>query len=339
MFSRDLNTSMHGNTRDGYDYSVLYTPMVDNAVYPPPYSDNMPHFHQASRDGLAQYVGNGPCSHTSYFEHRVPLVDMREMFLPGVLSPAAAGFEMGAGVSLEGAPEFDLASSNYANATVHLGPVMATSAGLIHHSELDPFPHIDPYILDLIAMESGIGEVNRTSSHDMPSGVSSAPTPGLQVVGQEISYTQQTNGASEDATESGGHTETPLLAESSPAPAYRLAKPRSPAKTKKAKKTPQRPRAPAIKATRPQVASKGPLRCEICRRNKDTRSEYAHQASLNRHIRTAHLDSSRWQCTLCDKSMIRSDALGRHLKKQHHMSDARAKAVVAQVAASKYLTG
>ncbi|KAF9804062.1 hypothetical protein IEO21_09470 [Rhodonia placenta] len=168
---------------------------------------------------------------------------------------------MGAGMSLEGAPEFDLASSNYANATVHLGPVMATSAGLIHHSELDPFPHIDPYILDLIAMESGIGEVNRTSSRDMPSG-------------QEISYTQQTNGASEDATESGGHTETPLLAESSPAPAYRLAKPRSPAK-----------------------------------------------------------------CTLCDKSMIRSDALGRHLKKQHHMSDARAKAVVAQVAASKYLTG
>ncbi|EED85929.1 predicted protein [Postia placenta Mad-698-R] len=296
MSYHSLRTSMHDDTRDAFDYSVLFGPTADNIVYPLPYSSSK------------------------------SLEDIRETCLSEIILPAASGFEMGAGVVLGGASEFNLVSSNPTYAIGHRGHIMANGRGWIQHPEPDPFPHIDPFILDLIATGSGIDDSDETSWRYTPPG-------------QELSNTKQTNGASEDATESDGHTETPLLAESSPDLAYRLAKPRSPAKARKTKKIPQRPRAPAIKATRPQVASKGPLRCEICRRNKDTRSEYAHQASLNRHIRTAHLDSSRWQCTLCDKSMIRSDALGRHLKKQHHMSDARAKAVVAQIAASKYLTG
>ncbi|KAF9801421.1 hypothetical protein IEO21_10114 [Rhodonia placenta] len=203
--------------------------------------------------------------------------------------------------------------------------------------ESDPFAHIDLSILEMITSGSRMDDLDGQLSRFTPTSVSSAQTPDLQSVGQEVLSIQHINDASgsKDATES----ETPLLAESSMAPAYWLAWPRASAKANKARKTPQRPRAPAIKAMRPQVASKGPLRCEICDRNKDTGSEdYTHQASLNRHIRTAHLDTSRWQCTLCDKSMTRSDALGRHLKRQHHMSKVDAKEVVAHVAASKYST-
>ncbi|KAF9805244.1 hypothetical protein IEO21_09123 [Rhodonia placenta] len=201
----------------------------------------------------------------------------------------------------------------------------------------DPFSHIDPYVLELMATGAGMGDIDGPSSRSTPSGVSSAQTSDLQTVGQTVCNTQYVNDASgsEDATESG----TPLLPESSTAPAYWIAQPRSSTKAKKEIKEPKRPRAPAIKATRPQETSKGTLQCEICDRNEDTGSkDYAHQASLNRHMRTVHLDTSRWQCTLCDKSMTRSDALGRHLRRQHHMSEADARAVVANVAASKYAT-
>lgn len=203
----------------------------------------------------------------------------------------------------------------------------------------DPFSHIDSYILELMAKNSGISYDDGLSSHSTLSGVSSAQMPDLHIVGQNTYNTKHINSVSEDATESEGHAGVSVLAESSTGPAYWLARPRAPTKAKKERKEPQRPRAPAIKAARSQVMSKGTLRCEMCDRDKYTGSEdYAHQASLNRHIRTSHLDRSRWQCTLCDKSMVRSDALGRHLKRQHHMSEVDAKAVVGHVAASKYLT-
>lgn len=205
--------------------------------------------------------------------------------------------------------------------------------------DFDPFAHIDLSILEMVASGSRMDDLNGQSSRFTPTSVSSAQTPDLQSVGQEVWNTLHINSVSEDATESEGHAGVSVLAESSTGPAYWLARPRAPTKAKKERKEPQHPRAPAIKAARSQVMSKGTLRCEMCDRDKDTGSEdYAHQASLNRHIRTSHLDRSRWQCTLCEKSMVRSDALGRHLKRQHHMPEADAKAVVAHVAASKYLT-
>ncbi|EED85871.1 predicted protein [Postia placenta Mad-698-R] len=256
MSSQFLYTSMYSNTRDAFDYSVFVPavfpgPTADNIICPP-HPGNMSHCHPASSDGNAQYARL--YNQINCFEHSAPLVGIRETFMP--IFPAAAGLEMGSG---DGAATFHVVSSDSAQATVPPGLVMADGPGLSQYSEPDPFPHIDPYILDLIATEAGMGGLNTA--------------PWLYThPGQEINNTEQTNGVSEDATESEEHA--CLLAESSAAPAYRLAQPRKSAK-----------------------------------------------------------------CTLCDKSMIRSDALGRHLKKQHRMSDVRAKAVVAHVAASKYLTG
>ncbi|EED85845.1 predicted protein [Postia placenta Mad-698-R] len=216
MSSQFLYTSMYSNTRDAFDYSVFSVPAVfpgpttDNIICPP-HPGNMSHCHPASGDGNAQYAGL--YNQMNCFEHSAPLVGIRETFVP--IFPAAAGFEMGAG---DGAATSHVVSSDSAQATVPPGLVMADGPGLSQYSEPDPFPHIDPYILDLIATEAGMGGLNRAPWLYTPPG-------------QEINNTEQTNGASEDATESEGHT--CLLAESSAARAYRLAQPRKSAKASK----------------------------------------------------------------------------------------------------------
>ncbi|KAF9800745.1 hypothetical protein IEO21_10303 [Rhodonia placenta] len=220
MSSQFLYTSNYGNTSDAFNRvnnSALLGPTTERIIYPPPHYGDMSHYHQASGDGNALYVDNGPCAHMSCSGYRALLADMRETSLSEIVLPGASGFERGAGVTFDGAPTSHLVSSDSVQATIPPGLFMDDGPGSSQHSEPDPFPHIDPYILDLIVMESRIDGLNRASWRYTPSR-------------QDINSTKQTNGASEDATEPEGHA--CLLADSSTAPAYRLAQPRKSAKAR-----------------------------------------------------------------------------------------------------------
>ncbi|EED81778.1 predicted protein [Postia placenta Mad-698-R] len=199
-------------------------------------------------------------------------------------------------------------------------PDIPTMAGM--SSELDPFPHIDLHILDLVAMGSGHGNLEETYSRYTPTGVSSAPTPGLQAVGQELVNTQHINGASG----SNIATEAPqdgalLTAVTSDAPAYKFRRPRSSTKAD-SKTTSRRSRAPAVIATTSDDTAEGPIRCKICKK------KFSHKQNLNRHVRIAHLGGCKWDCIICGTKISRHDALRRHLDNIHKLSKLEAKHIV-----------
>ncbi|OSX63316.1 hypothetical protein POSPLADRAFT_1139564 [Postia placenta MAD-698-R-SB12] len=177
---------------------------------------------------------------------------------------------------------------------------------------MDPFVHIDPCILDLIAAGLGIDDLSGPSSRYTPSRVSSAPTPGLQVVGQEIDNTSHINGAS------GSNNAT---AETSAAPPYKLRRRRSSTKAN-SKTTSRRSRAPAVIATTPDETTDGPIKCKVCGK------KFSHRQNLNRHVRITHLGARKWDCVICSTKNSRHDALKRHLNNIHNLSDLEAKHIV-----------
>ncbi|EED85910.1 predicted protein [Postia placenta Mad-698-R] len=311
MSSPYFYAPMPGDTAT--NYLLLSNAETDKRIYPHFVLENVAYRQQAT--GSASYNGHGLAKSMDSFEPEVRQRSVHEDLSSNGIAPVEAACGSHSVQTPHNMPTIEMFSwpahsQSYVKTSPTINEGACTTLGP------DPFAHIDLSILEMIASGSGINDCDEEPSR-------------FTSTGQEVCNTQHINSISEDATESEGHVGVSLLAEST-APAYRLAQPRAPARGRKARKTPRRPRAPAVKATRPQATSKGTLRCEMCDRDKDTGSEdYAHQASLNRHIRTSHLDRSRWQCTLCDKSMVRSDALGRHLKRQHHMPEADAKAVVA----------
>ncbi|KAF9813114.1 hypothetical protein IEO21_05774 [Rhodonia placenta] len=186
-------------------------------------------------------------------------------------------------------------------------PDIPTMAGM--SSELDPFPHIDLHILDLVAMGSGHGNLEETYSRYTPTG-------------QELVNTQHINGASG----SNIATEAPqdgalLTAVTSDAPAYKFRRPRSSTKAD-SKTTSRRSRAPAVIATTPDDTAEGPIRCKICKK------KFSHKQNLNRHVRIAHLGGCKWDCIICGTKISRHDALRRHLDNIHKLSKLEAKHIV-----------
>lgn len=59
--------------------------------------------------------------------------------------------------------------------------------------DFDPFAHIDLSILEMVASGSRMDDLNGQSSRFTPTSVSSAQTPDLQSVGQEVLSIQHIN--------------------------------------------------------------------------------------------------------------------------------------------------
>ncbi|EED85870.1 predicted protein [Postia placenta Mad-698-R] len=186
---------------------------------------------------------------------------------------------------------------------------------------MDPFAHIDPYILDQIAMGSGTSDID--GPRYTPSGVSGASTPGLQDVGQDIDNTIHINSASRsnNVTESLAYACALPTAETSGAPAYKFRRRRSSTKAN-SKTTSRRSRAPAVIATTPDETTDGPIKCKVCGK------KFSHRQNLNRHVRITHLGARKWDCVICSTKNSRHDALKRHLNNIHNLSDLEAKHIV-----------
>ncbi|EED80407.1 predicted protein [Postia placenta Mad-698-R] len=139
---------------------------------------------------------------------------------------------------------------------------------------MDPFAHVDPCILDLIAAGSGIRDLSELPSRCTPSG-------------QETSNTRHIN----DVRRSEGTTKAPEnsavpIAETSAACPYKFKRQRS--STKADKTASRRPRAPAVVATTADDTANGPIKCKACGK------KFAQRQNLNRHVRLAHLGGCKW---------------------------------------------
>ncbi|KAF9802706.1 hypothetical protein IEO21_09841 [Rhodonia placenta] len=173
---------------------------------------------------------------------------------------------------------------------------------------MDPFAHIDPYILDQIAMGSGTSDIDG---------------PRYTPSGQDIDNTIHINSASRsnNVTESLAYACALPTAETSGAPAYKFRRRRSSTKAN-SKTTSRRSRAPAVIATTPDETTDGPIKCKVCGK------KFSHRQNLNRHVRITHLGARKWDCVICSTKNSRHDALKRHLNNIHNLSDLEAKHIV-----------
>lgn len=132
--------------------------------------------------------------------------------------------------------------------------------------------------------------------HSIPHGITTAPTPGLQHVGQVASYNSYINDSYGDNV--------------AYAPALRAPR------TKKLSSQ--------ILARRLHVIRRPRFREPVAYNYKCGRCEawFTRSSERHRHIQSGCVNGQQkeWQCPLCLKMYSRSDSRGRHCDTQHHMS-------------------